>query len=270
MDQTGTHVFGRRIRPMGWQLAWASDTGRVRSHNEDSFACHPGLGLLLVADGLGGYSGGEVASAIAVSAIVDEFKGGAGSSSWCTDPLADGVSPTVARAHAAVAGANRQILEAARQLPRYAGMGSTVVLAWFHDRSVTIASVGDSRLYRLRGHELQQLTVDHTVVQEQIVRGWVSPQQARGHMGRGMLTRALGAEAEVSADVFEQTVEPGDLYLLCSDGLFDMLEDGEICDILTALADDLEQAAAELVRRANDRGGLDNITLILAQATGDC
>lgn len=255
-------------RPMGLQLAWASDTGRVRGHNEDSFVCHPGLGLLLVADGLGGYSGGEVASAVAARAIVDEFREAAGSSPQRREPPPQGgMSVAMAMACRAVARANREIFDTAYQLGQFPRMGSTVVLASFRGRSVTVASVGDSRLYRLRGRELRQLTIDHTVLQEELDRGLVPPGQGRGHAGRGLLTRALGAEAEVVVDVFEQAVEPGDLYLLCSDGLFDMLEDEEICAILIALADDLGQAAVELVRQANGRGGLDNITLILARVT---
>lgn len=245
------------------EYAAASDTGRVRLSNEDSFASDGAAGLFVVADGLGGCNAGEVASAIAVTSVLRELrrsrKGGAGSRSVT-------VSPAVAQVCDAVARANREVFEASITLPHCLGMGSTLVLCWFRGQTLTVANIGDSRLYRLRRGLLEQLTVDHTVAQEQIDYGFISPEEARFLGGRSVLTRALGTEPHAVIDIIEQPVFPGDLYLMCSDGLYDMVLDDEILAILGRRDASLNTAVEHLLGLANARGGVDNITVILMRA----
>lgn len=235
-----------------WIFAGATDIGRVRARNEDSLAWDEDAGLLVLADGMGGYAGGDVASAIAVDAVMRTLTGVAAGNA-------------LKRVRASVGKANREILEAAAKQPEYQDMGTTLVLAWFRGDRIVTANVGDSRVYRLRGGELSQLTVDHTVVQEQIAAGLVSEEEARFLSGRGLLTQAVGVDPEVEADIREEGVQPGDLYLLCSDGFYDMLGKDEIAAALAQPAADLDEKARELVRLANEQGGYDNISVLLAR-----
>lgn len=242
-----------------WEFAGATDTGQIRLHNEDSLAWDEKTGLLVLADGMGGCRGGEIASALAVDAIMRAFR-------EAKELPGSGAAPLLA--YAAVNRANQEIFEAAQQHPQYQGMGTTVVLVFFCDNRATIASIGDSRVYRLRAGDLAQLTVDHTVVQEQLEKGEISPQEARYSRHRGLLTRALGVDPVVEVDIRELPVLPGDVYLLCSDGFYEMLDEREILITLSLHSGDLQMAAHRLVQQANESGGYDNITVALARIDG--
>lgn len=230
---------------MNYQWATASHKGRVRTNNEDSvFPESSGSddeALLVLADGMGGHVAGEVASRIAIETTVE-----AGGS------VKD-----------RVAAANRAILEQVDRDPALAGMGTTITLLELKaDRKGTFAHVGDSRAYLLRTGTLQQVTTDHTIVTEYLRAGKITADQAADHPQRHMLTRALGLISDVEIDVFDRTFEPGDRVLLCSDGVSDMIDDGEIAEAL-ASKETAEEAVWELVERANRAGGQDNVTAIV-------
>jgi len=255
---------GALPRPVQLECASLSDAGRVRANNEDSLDWDGDAGLFVVADGMGGCNGGEVASSLAVRALLAEFR-----QLPLTLPAKDAgvaaLSPSAMRLCTAILKANRAVYEASLQDANLAGMGTTLVATLFHGGRVIIASIGDSRVYRFRDGQLEQLTVDHTVLQEQIEYGLITPEQARFMEGRGLITRALGVEPGIEVDVQEQVLQNGDIYLLCSDGLFDMLDDAEIAAILRD-GEDMQTIARRLVDAANNRGGYDNISLILARA----
>ncbi len=164
-----------------------------------------------------------------------------------------------------IARANGAIYQAAQSQPQYAGMGTTLVMALFHDDAVTVAHIGDSRLYRLRGDEFRQLTRDHSLLQEQIDSGMITAEQARYSQNKNLVTRALGIDPTVEVEIHDYGVEPGDVYLLCSDGLNDMVADEEIALTLTSLSANLDLCATQLVQMANDNGGRDNVSVILVK-----
>jgi protein phosphatase len=247
------------------EIATRSDPGRVRAHNEDSVLVNQALGLALLADGMGGYNAGEVASSMAttllasglVSAFTERGPGErevGGRRSWARTALGREIAST-----------NAVIHEAAVNQPAYSGMGSTVVAAVFHDNVVTVAHVGDSRLYRLRGSELVQLTRDHSLLQEQLDAGIITIEQARAAKNKNLLTRALGVDPVVEAEIREHDAQPGDVFLLCSDGLTDMLGDARIGATILEQGANPERCAARLVDLANDAGGRDNVTVVLVR-----
>jgi len=239
-----------------------SDVGVLRSHNEDCFEIDPEHQMFVVADGMGGHSHGEIASRIAVQAIRDQL---------ATQPERLPVSSPpkhAARLRDAIRLAHERVLAAIRQDGSLHGMGTTVVGMLLDGESVAVAHVGDSRAYRLRDGKLELLTQDHTWVNEQVVAGFLSEEQARVHPLKNVVTRALGGDADVEVDVREWKVLPGDLYMLCSDGLTTMLSDAEILERLRAPAR-LEELCARLVRDANARGGFDNISVVLLHIEQD-
>lgn len=247
----------------GWALdmASATDCGRVRSQNEDSLAADRDLAFAVLADGMGGYNAGEVASRIAVATVDAEMrKLGRGGSlvRMSATRLED-----VVAAH--VMAANTAIYRAAQEQPAFSGMGTTLVMALWRGDSVVIAHVGDSRLYRMRGNTLVQLTRDHSFLQEQIDLGLIDRAHARHAPSRNLVTRALGVDPQVQADVHTHPAQAGDLYLLCSDGLSDMIDDHAMTATLRAGTHDLDRMAESLVRQANENGGRDNISVILAR-----
>ncbi len=233
----------------------------VRSHNEDSIAVEKEIGLAVLADGMGGYNAGEVASGIAVAMICSEVKKALAKNK--TEVL-DGSAVEKLIAEQSVR-ANEAIYEAAQSQPRYSGMGTTLVVAFWHDNQVTVGHIGDSRLYRLRGDTLDLLTRDHSLLQEQIDSGMITKEQARYSQNKNLVTRAVGIDPEVEAEVHTHPVQTGDLYLLCSDGLNDMLPDEDIQLTLSSLQSNLPLAAEQLVQQANDNGGRDNISVILVR-----
>lgn len=242
--------------------------GRVRSHNEDSFEIDPEQELFVVADGMGGHSHGEVASRMAVKTI-RHFVAEVASEDDATWPFP--YDPRLRRhsnvLKAAVRLAHDHVLSAIRRDDNLFGMGTTVVGCLVRDGMAAVAHVGDSRAYRLHDGRLDRLTQDHTWVNEQVVAGFLSEEQARDHPLKNVVTRALGGDSEVRVDVAEVELEPGDTLLLCSDGLTTMLDDVEIEEHLRAMENgDLEAACARLVDEANERGGHDNVTVVLLRA----
>jgi PPM family protein phosphatase len=238
-----------------------SDVGRARNHNEDCFEIDSRHRLFLVADGMGGHRYGEVASRVAVQAI-REFVA-ASEESDQTWPFA---LDTRLRRHSnllknAVRVAHDKVLSAIRKDRRLYGMGTTVVGFYLDGDVGAVAHVGDSRAYRLRDGALELLTQDHTWVNEQVVAGFLSEDQARIHPLKNVVTRALGGEREVEVDLLEVAVRPGDLYLLCSDGLTTMLGDEEIAREAAA-GGGAREVCERLVGRANSRGGHDNVTVV--------
>lgn len=241
-----------------------SDAGMVRTHNEDAVFVSAACGLAILADGMGGYNAGEVAAGMATSLLGAELEK-AFSSVERHRHEAGGRSDAHGLLEASVARANTAIYEAAQSQPQYAGMGTTLVMARFYDNSVTLLHIGDSRAYRMREGRLEQLTKDHSLLQEQIDSGMITLDEARLSQNRNLVTRALGVDPMVHAEIRDYDTAPGDLYMLCSDGLNDMVEDADICETLNSLAHDPEQAAARLVQKANDRGGRDNVSVVLVK-----
>ncbi|MBE9563275.1 MAG: Stp1/IreP family PP2C-type Ser/Thr phosphatase [Proteobacteria bacterium] len=242
------------------EIVYCTDTGRVRKHNEDYIAGDNKLGLAVLADGMGGYQAGEVASEMAVSTIMNYMK--ATVKSHVERQTNHRYHPSTVQLEQAVLQANRTIYQAAENHSEYQGMGTTVVATLFHNNCVSIAHVGDSRLYRIREKKFQQITKDHSVLQELIDCGFYTAEQARHSPNRNLVTRALGVSEEVNVEVQEQSVLAQDVYLICSDGLSDMLEDKQIEEIVQH-SSNLEQIAKLLVAAANGEGGNDNISLIL-------
>ncbi|MBI2308647.1 MAG: Stp1/IreP family PP2C-type Ser/Thr phosphatase [Rhodocyclales bacterium] len=241
-----------------------TDPGMVRSHNEDSVFGNPHRGLVILADGMGGYNAGEVASGMATTVLSTELEAAFAARAPDT-PEADGRSYAQAAILERVAHTNAAIFNAAASQPQYAGMGTTLVLALFHDDRLTAAHIGDSRLYRLRGEAFAQLTRDHSLLQEQIDAGMITAEEARHSQNKNLVTRALGVDPQVETEIHDHEVLPGDIYLLCSDGLNDMVEDEEIALTLQALGANLELAATQLIQMANDNGGRDNVSVILVK-----
>jgi serine/threonine protein phosphatase PrpC len=241
-----------------------SDVGRKRKGNEDSLFLNPEQQLYVVADGMGGHAAGEVASRVAVDAI-NEFVALTGGNEEITWPfgLDDTISYEGNRLKTAIRHANRRVLEATRESPEYEGMATTVAAVLVVGDTALLAHVGDSRIYLWRGGELTQLTSDHSWVNEQLQSGVLSADQARSHPLRNVVTRALGGKADLQVDVQSLAVQPGDLLLICSDGLTTMVADDEIGHILSASGGEVEAGARDLVAQANERGGEDNITVVL-------
>ena len=244
-------------------IANLSDVGLRRPHNEDSTLTDPAQGLVILADGMGGYKAGEVASAIAVTTIYHAISVGLKRGRHGRSNRDGGLSPEGAVVKQAIVDANTGIYSTAQKETQCQGMGTTIVVALFHHDQITIAHVGDSRLYRMRGANLGQVTRDHSLIQELIDRGLYTPEEAVRKTPKNLVTRALGIEARVDVDVLEEEVLPGDVYLLCSDGLNDMVADEEIRLTLSKYSANLLQAAEELVRLANSKGGRDNTSVIL-------
>ncbi|KQP47611.1 Stp1/IreP family PP2C-type Ser/Thr phosphatase [Pseudorhodoferax sp. Leaf274] len=234
--------------------------GLLRNNNEDAAAFDPACGLGVLADGMGGYNAGEVASSMAVNVILSELADWFAVSGQVTSVRE--IRKAVDRC---VQHANQAILSTARADPDCAGMGTTLVVAVFQDQRLVVGHIGDSRAYRLRDQQLQQITRDHSLLQEQLDAGLITPAQAAVSSQRNLVTRALGIEQGVELELNEFAVEAGDLYLLCSDGLSDMVSDSDIGDILRA-AGSLEHKARRLVDCANANGGRDNITVLLVHA----
>jgi protein phosphatase len=242
--------------------ALRTDKGRVRDHNEDSVRENPEIGLIVLADGMGGHNAGEVASALAVHTILDSVAAG-----WSLRNEmkfgSDGPEGTLLRR--AVEIAHETIRDQAERQPQYQGMGTTVVACLLHDDRIIVAHVGDSRLYRLRKEKLEQITQDHSLVEDLIAKGFYSRAEAHQNVRRNILTRALGSGEAIVVDVLIEPVEQGDLYLLCSDGLTEMVPDEQIRLTVLQFSDSLNDAADNLVRLANENGGKDNVSVALAR-----
>ena len=242
-----------------------SDTGKVREHNEDTIAVDPDIGLLVLADGMGGYNAGEVASGIAVKTIVEPGARARASARTCSIPDRDsGLSRPNIILRDAISRANKIIYQTARTQPQCEGMGTTVVAALFFDNKVTIAHVGDSRLYRLRTDKFEQVTMDHSLLQELVDRGFYSAEEAQRAANKNYVTRALGVESNVDVEIQEVPVNKGEVFILCSDGLSDMVEDEDIHLTINTFSANLDTVAKQLIQLANDNGGRDNVSVVMA------
>jgi len=247
------------------EVAIATHPGMVRSHNEDSIAADAEIGLAVLADGMGGYNAGEVASGIAVELIRTEMKKSLSNKN--PEEINGQDAERLIETHATRA--NTAIYQASQSQPQYSGMGTTLVVALWHDNQISVGHIGDSRLYRLRGGALEQITRDHSLLQEQIDSGMITKEQARHSQNKNLVTRAVGIDPEVETEVHTYSVQPGDLYLLCSDGLSDMVSDEDVQLTLSSLAANLPLAAEQLVQLANDNGGRDNVSVILVRIAKD-
>jgi PPM family protein phosphatase len=247
---------------MSFEFFSATDTGRARNNNEDSVAVDEPSALIVLADGMGGYNAGEVASGMATAFIKSEL------GRWLQEAAATASDTDVRRAmDICVDNANRAIFNAANSNPQYAGMGTTLVVGVFREGRLLMGHVGDSRAYRLRAGRLVQITHDHSLLQEQIDAGLITVEQAQFSANKNLVTRAVGVEDTVLLETHLHDLMPGDLYLLCSDGLSDMLDDETIAQLLQA-SDSLEELGSSLIDAANDAGGKDNISVILARVRG--
>ena len=247
------------------EFAALADVGKTRDHNEDAVAIRPELGLAVVADGMGGYNSGEVASAIAVDTVVEEVTRSVPELvPGQTDPNT-GLHYETIVLRDAISRANTKIFRSARENKAHSGMGTTVATALFWDNRVSLAHVGDSRIYRLRDGALTPLTKDHSVVQEVLGDSTLSEEEAKKAFHSNLVTRALGVEKRTTMDLVERTARPEDVFLLCSDGLTNMVDDFAITKLLSKKPKDLESAAKRLVQQANRNGGADNISVVLVR-----
>jgi PPM family protein phosphatase len=245
------------------QSACMTDPGRVRDHNEDCIESRPEIGLYVLADGMGGYNAGEVASGMATSLIADGMQ-----EQWQLHELGRlGRDEAMKLAREAIAGhiqrANAAVFNTSQNNPECAGMGTTLVVCLFYDGFVAVAHIGDSRLYRLRGEEMVQITRDHSLLQEQLDSGLITPEEAKMSQNKNLVTRALGIDPGVEAEIQVHEARVDDIYLLCSDGLSDMMEDEEIRLTMLTLKSNPALTVQQLVQAANDNGGRDNISAML-------
>lgn len=253
----------------GLEVAGETDPGCVRANNEDNFAIDDELGLLVVADGMGGHNSGEIASEIATTTIRDFARQLLGGDKKKIPEGGDpSLSPTGRQLEYFVKSANTMIYEKGRAYPKDAGMGTTVVAALVEPKSLTVAHVGDSRLYLWRRGELQLLTEDHSLVGEQVRKGVITPEEASRSTLQNILTRALGAEADVKVDVADHPLFKGDVILLASDGLTKMLTDAEIAQTV-AEEGGPRRIVDALIRKSRDAGGVDNVTVVAARVPDD-
>ncbi|WP_332777961.1 Stp1/IreP family PP2C-type Ser/Thr phosphatase [Polaromonas sp.] len=245
---------------MIYEICTETDPGLTRDNNEDAVAVDALTGLCILADGMGGYNAGEIASGMATAFIKSEM------GRWLSQAGRHANAKEIRRAmEICVENANHSIFNAANSNPQYTGMGTTLVVGVFQPARLMLGHIGDSRCYRLRGSELQQITKDHSLLQEQMDAGLITPEQAQTSLNKNLVTRALGVEDTVLLEVNEHRVEDGDIYLMCSDGLSDMLNDQGIAGILRG-SGSLDQKARQLVVAANDNGGRDNISVLLVRA----
>jgi serine/threonine protein phosphatase PrpC len=247
----------------GLEFAALSDIGLIRSNNEDAIAIKQEYGLAILADGMGGHNAGEVASNMATEVIQQSLTARlqhatADTESDFSEYLQSWVSDAIGLA-------NTYIHEASSYEAGCSGMGTTVVLALHYKDRFTIAHVGDSRAYRFRQGQLEQLTRDHSWLQEQIDAGLIAPETARFSSNKNLITRALGSDPYVEAELHDYRSQAGDIILLCSDGLNDMVSDQLMCDVLSCGGQDLHAACKKLIQLANDSGGRDNASVVLVK-----
>ncbi len=244
------------------EVAGKTDVGRVRANNEDNFGFDKRYGIYVVCDGMGGAAAGEVASKMAVESLLGYFrKAGKNGKVDIVGVYPSGFSMCAIALGSAINLANQQIFDASRASEDHAGMGSTLVAVAVSEDKFSIANVGDSRIYRIRGNSIQQLTQDHSLVMEQVRRGLITAEEAKRVDYQNIVIRALGAEPTVQADIEDLAAEVGDVLVLCSDGLTRYLDESKILEIVRG-ATALEYAVDKLVVTARDAGGADNITVL--------
>lgn len=250
-------------------IAGRTDTGLVRDHNEDAISFEPDLGLVILADGMGGYNAGEVASGIATQVVAEVMR----AQMMTTPPHVKTAGSLWPVAHEmlllAIDRANSLIYSTAQEHSQCAGMGTTLVTGVFYNDHLAIAHVGDSRAYRLRGDDFEQLTRDHSFLQEQVDAGLLTPEEARHAPYKNLVTRAVGIGPVVHTELHEYEVQSGDVYLFCSDGLSDMLPDESLAQLIKLFKENLSQACNVLIEQANAEGGRDNISVVLVRINRD-
>lgn len=229
-----------------------TDVGRIRSSNEDTIGLFPGWNLFVVADGMGGHAAGEVASRISVGALQVYFASNSGLD----------LSPTE-RLSSAIRGANLEVIKKTASDKRCLGMGTTVVALLIEKVVATIGHVGDSRAYLVRGDKIRQLTSDHSLVNQYVSNGLITQEEASRHPLRHIITRSLGMSEDIDVEVQHLQIKQEDVFILCSDGLTNMIEDEDILNIIISFRDDLSFACKALIDQANNRGGEDNISVIV-------
>lgn len=248
-----------------WQLGGKTDVGRVRELNEDCIHTNKALGFVVLADGMGGHQGGEIASAMAVASIAQDLESAnaslnKGSDEQQQQAIADLLDASINKA-------NAEIFLTSEENDHYRGMGTTVVVALTHENRLHFAHVGDSRLYRIRKGELQQLTKDHSLINELLDQGYFKTLEEAQQAGqKNVITRAVGIGESVQVDVGLSDVQENDLFLLCSDGLNDMISDQEISDTLNDFQGELEHTMEALIKKACEAGGRDNVSVMLLHA----
>ncbi|MCP4768515.1 MAG: Stp1/IreP family PP2C-type Ser/Thr phosphatase [Gammaproteobacteria bacterium] len=246
-----------------------TDTGIVRRKNEDSIGFDSSLGLVVLADGMGGHRGGEIASSMTVDTVIDKLQQSLPDIIAGEIDEASGFSRESICIQDAVVEANQLVFQAAEANPDHKGMGTTIVVLQFYNNSFSLAHIGDSRCYRVRSNKFEQITKDHSLLQELIDRGFYTPEEARKSMNRNLVTRALGIDPIVMPDIQEDIVLKNDIYLLCSDGLTDLVEDEDIYLTIKQFSANLEEAAKQLITKANQNGGKDNISVMLCRIDED-
>jgi len=245
---------------MNYTFSAQTDPGLLRHNNEDAVLFDTQYGVAVLADGMGGYNAGEVASGMAITLITTEL------TQWLSRNQAPNPSDALCRLLAlGVDKANQHILQAAADNPEYRSMGTTLVAGIFQDDCLVLTHVGDSRCYRLRSGVLTQMTKDHSLLQEQVDAGLMTQAHAANAPGRNLLTRALGVEVKLPLEVRVHPVVAGDLYLMCSDGLTDMVDDASMSGMMCQFTD-ISKLACALINLANAKGGRDNISVLLIQA----
>lgn len=244
------------------RIARMSDVGQLRDHNEDAVASDLNIGLVILADGMGGYKAGEVASEVAVLTVAAEIAEAMSDKKPLR--LRSKLLPESEMLIQAVDKANTAIYHISQQQPQCAGMGTTIVAGIFTNNKLIVGHIGDSRMYRLRDKVLTQLTEDHSLVQEQIKAGEITEAQAKNADNKNLVTRALGIDPDVDLELHEHDVVMSDVYLLCSDGLTEMVTDDEISIMLQEAGYNIERAAVNLIRFANEKGGKDNVSVVIA------
>jgi serine/threonine protein phosphatase PrpC len=234
-----------------------TDVGKVRDHNEDALGSQPEIGLWVLADGMGGYNAGEVASGIAVKTIIDLVTKACKTEKRGEIESGTGYMRQTIVLRDAIHRANKVINQTAQSQPQCEGMGTTLVASLFYDNRVSIAHVGDSRMYRLRGNRFE--------LQELVDRGFYSQEEAQRSTNRNYVTRALGVESNVDVEVQEVDVQKGDYFLMCSDGLPDMVEDEDIHLTISTFSNDVRTVGEQLIKLTNDNGGRDNVSVVLVR-----
>jgi protein phosphatase len=243
-----------------------SDTGMIRDHNEDAIGSRREDGLYVLADGMGGYNAGEVASSIAVKTVMELVNEACQREDRAAIESDTGFMRQTIVLRDAITRANKIIHQTAHSASGCEGMGTTIVACLFYDNTISVAHVGDSRLYRVRQNRLEQITMDHSLLQELVDRGFYSREEAERSTNRNYVTRALGVEVGVEVELQEVRVEPNDIFLLCSDGLPDMVDDEEIHLTVSTFSANLDMVGQQLIQLSNEHGGKDNVSIIIAQA----
>ena len=246
-----------------------TDKGIVRRKHEDAIGFDSALGLVVLADGMGGHRGGEIASSMAIDTIISELQQRLPQIDAGEIDESSGFSKESICIQDAVVAANQLVYQTSETNPEHKGMGTTIVVLQFYNNSFSLAHIGDSRCYRLRAKKFEQITRDHSLLQELIDRGFYTPEEARNSMNKNLVTRALGIDPIVMPDIQEDIVLKNDIYLLCSDGLTDLVEDEDIYLTIMQFSANLEEAAKQLITKANKKGGKDNISVMLCRIDDD-